>query len=345
MSYELRTTSSKFRILAFEVTKQCKFNCRHCRAYSPLSGKDELTTAQCKEILSSVAKYSKNCMIIFTGGEPLERGDIYELIEHAKNLRLIPVIASCGYPINKDSVKSLKEAGIKALSLSLDGATAEIHNSFRQTDGAFEAVCNAAKNARLSGLRFQINTTITKSNINQIGAIAEFSRDLGAYCFNPFILVPTGRGEEITAEILEPQTYEKLLKKLLELKEKSLMLIRVTCGPQFARLCKQKGLSIDTNGCMGGREFGFINSSGDVQICGFLDVPAGNLVSKNYDFAKIWTESEFLKKIRSREAFKGNCGMCKYMNVCGGCRARAYSLTGDYLAADPICNYHPLKNT
>jgi len=306
-------------------------------------------------------------MIILTGGEPMERGDIYDLIRYGRDLGLRMVMATCGYTITDESIAKLKETGLSALSISLDGASAKTHDKFRQTKGAFDSAIKAAKSAHRAGIRFQINTTITKSNLHQVPAIAKLAAELGAYCFNPFILVPTGRGREIASEVLEPAEYEKLLHDLLALKEKSTIELRITCGPQFARVCRQAKhalmpqkiinnqsdfakatpdkLSIinSVSGCMGGRGFGFISFRGDVQTCGFLDISAGNLVENGFNFAKIWVESPFLKEIRNLSAYRGNCGICEYVGACGGCRARAYAMTGDYLAADPVCNYKPRR--
>lgn len=334
----------KPRLIAFEVTRRCRFNCRHCRANAhSADDTEELTSEQCKKILVSVSHFCKP-IIILTGGEPSERSDIYELIGYGRDLGFTMVMATCGYPINEKSVGELKEAGVSAISISLDGASAQTHDTFRQTKGAFDLAVGAAKLIRGSGIRFQINTTITKSNVAEVPMIAELAQELGAYCFNPFILVPTGRGKEIAGQILEPERYEELLHNLLELKLKSPIAVRVTCGPQFAQVYRRanlEGPKAEVNGCMGGRGFGFISYRGDVQTCGFLDISAGNLVENGFDFAQIWSESEFFNEIRNVSAYRGNCGICKYVGICGGCRARAYALSGDYLATDPVCNYQP----
>jgi len=325
------------RLLAFEVTRRCQFNCRHCRADAGASVKEELTTEQCKKILAAVANFEK-CMVILTGGEPMERSDIYELIKYGRGLGLPMVLATCGYPVNNTSIAKLKQAGILAISFSLDGASAKSHDAFRQTDGAFDLAIAAAKLARRAAIRFQINTTITKTNTAEVFAIARLAERIGAYCFNPFILVPTGRAEKIADEILEPHEYEDLLHSLLGLKLQSKIEVRVTCGPQFARICSgQENLNV--NGCMGGRGFGFISYKGDVQTCGFLDISAGNLIENNFDFAGIWQQSKFLKQIRNLSDYKGKCRTCEYVSICGGCRARAYAASGDYLGDDPVCNY------
>jgi radical SAM protein with 4Fe4S-binding SPASM domain len=332
---------AKPRLIAFEVTRRCRYSCLHCRANAGATGEEELTTSQCKKIIKAIAKYSK-CILILTGGEPMERDDIYELIRYGRKIGLKPVLATCGYRIDEKTIVKLKKAGVSALSFSVDGANAETHDRFRDTKGAFDSTINAAKIARKGRVRFQINTTISRINIDEVIGIARLAKELGAYCFNPFILVPTGRGKEIEDAVLDPVEYEVLLNELLRIKLKSEIKVRVTCGPQFARVCRQaeaKGLTEDVAGCMGGRGFGFISYRGDVQTCGFLDVPAGNLIDNNFDFAKIWEKSEFLREIRSISNYKGNCGICEYVGICGGCRARAYATSGDYLGEDPVCNY------
>jgi radical SAM protein with 4Fe4S-binding SPASM domain len=191
-------------------------------------------------------------------------------------------------------------------------------------------------------VRFQINTTISKINAAEITGIVELAKRLGADCFNPFILVPTGRGEELSGAILDPVSYETLLNELLRLKLDSKIEVRVTCGPQFARVCRQEKverISGGVSGCIGGREFGFISYCGEVQACGFLNVPAGNLIENGYNFGRIWRESKVLQEMRDLSGYEGACGACEYVATCGGCRARAYAMSGNYLAADPICSY------
>jgi len=338
----------KPRLLALELTRRCRFNCRHCRADAERTApQDELTTEQWKKILTSVAAYEK-CVVIMTGGEPTERSDLAELVRHSRDLGLRAVMATCGYALDDASLATLKEAGVMALSFSLDGATAQTHDAFRRTPGAFETVIRAAEVTRRAGLRFQINTTITRTNLAEVPAIAKLASQLGAYCFNPFILVPTGRGDEIREEILEPSQYATLLGDLLALRSDSPIELRVTCGPQYARLYRETEAQeprVHISGCMGGRGFGFISHRGDIQTCGFLDISAGNLVENGYDFAAIWDQSPFLQEIRDVASYKGKCGNCAYAKVCGGCRARAYTMTGDYLAEDPVCWYEPKETT
>ncbi len=340
------TAVERPRIIAFEVTRKCRYSCKHCRAGAGISENEkELSTEQCEKILEAIAAYSR-CTIILTGGEPMERDDIYDIIRYGRKLKLKMVLATCGYPINEESIIKLKKAGITALSFSIDGSSAETHDTFRGVQGAFDTAIKATQIARKAGIAFQINTTVTKFNIDEAIAIAELVERLGAYCFNPFILVPTGRGAGIADAIMDPIDYEIFLNELLRIKHKAKIQVRVTCGPQFAMICKQaqaKKLTESAGGCIGGRGFGFISYLGDVQTCGFLDISAGNLVKKRYNFAGIWEKSKLLKDIRHPAQYTGRCRNCEYVGVCGGCRARAYLGTGDYLEADPICNYKPAE--
>ncbi len=273
----------------------------------------------------------------------MERNDIYEIVHHGQKLGLPMAMATCGYKINAESIARLKKLGVSTLSFSLDGATPEKHDLLRQTNGSFDTIIKAAGIARKAGMRFQINTTISKLNINEFAAIAELAQNLDADCFNPFVFVPTGRGKQISEAVLDPVEYELLLHKLMEIKKESKLKLRVTCSPQFDKLLLQEEVpkTGSANGCMGGREFGFISCRGDVQTCGFMEISAGNMVESGFDFAKIWLESELLNQIRNRDNYSGKCGVCEFLDVCGGCRARAYAMTGDYLATDPICNYQP----
>ncbi len=267
-----------------------------------------------------------------------------ELIDYTRSLGLRAVMATCGYLLDEASAARLKEAGLLAVSFSLDGASAETHDVFRQAQGAFAAVMQAIDIVKRVRIPFQINTTISKGNQHEVIAIARLTERLGATCFNPFILVPTGRGRDMTGEVLDPIAYEALLNELLRIKRKASVEVRVTCGPQFARVTAQSraeqrvGLA---SGCMGGREFGFISRRGDVQTCGFLDISAGNLVEQDYDFASIWEGAPLLKDIRDRKGYTGRCRGCQYVDMCGGCRARAYAACGDYLGDDPVCRMEP----
>ena len=328
----------KPKIVAFELTQRCPLNCRHCRASASADTPDILSTDQCKKILAALSNVDK-CIVILTGGEPMVRDDIYELIQYGASLGLRVVMATCGFRLDDTALARLKDASLLSLSFSLDGADAQTHDAFRQTPGAFNACLAAIEKTRNANLRFQINTTITKHNIDQLHEISSLAEKLGAACFNPFILVPVGRADHIRDALIPPDDYEKLLHDLADLKQKIKIDIRVTCGPQFARICRQKSLpnAEKVTGCLAATEFAFISAKGDVQTCGFLNISAGNLVQNNFDFADIWQNSPFLNDLRDLNNYRGACASCVYLNSCRGCRARAFASLDDYLAHDPIC--------
>ncbi len=344
------------RIIAWEVTKQCKLNCKHCRASA--SDRDfsgELTTEEAFKVLDNIAKFA-NPIIILTGGEPMMRKDIYELAKYGTGLGLRMVMAPCGLLMNKENTIKLIKSGIKRISLSIDGANKESHDSFRQVDGAFDSVINAAKMAKQAGLEFQINTTVTKLNYTELDKILELSIDLGAVSYHPFLLVPTGRGKDIAQFEIDPEEYENVLTWIYEKIKVISIQLKPTCAPHYYRIFRQKekqagknvtvethGLNAMTKGCLGGQSFAFISNTGIVQICGFLDIEAGNIKNESYDFKKIWNNSDLFKQIRDIDNYNGRCGYCEYRKVCSGCRARAFASTGNYLDEEPYCVYEPKR--
>ena len=305
----------KPRVVAFEVTRRCKMNCIHCRASADADFKDDLTTEQCKKIIKSVADYNR-CVLIFTGGEPFERNDIFELIDFAVFSRLAVSLATCGYNFDEIKAEKLKKSGVLTLSFSLDSDNADQHDNFRQTAGAFEKTLKAIDIAKKVGLKFQINTTVTKLNFKKLAELAKFAESLGAYCFNPFMLVPTGRGKDLSDIALSSKEYEKTLKAVAQLKANSNIEVRFTCAPRFAAVFKEMYPESNKKafGCLAASDFAFVSHKGDVQTCGFLKIPAGNLLQTG-DFGSIWEKSDFLNTIRQKK-FAGKCGSCNYLETC-----------------------------
>ena len=330
----------KPRIVAFEVTDRCVLKCRHCRAAATEAGVDPLDTDACKNILRGLADYNK-CIVIFTGGEPMMRDDLIELVAYCRAIGLRAVMATCGYHLTAETVSQLKDAGLLSISFSLDGKDAATHDAFRQVPGAFEMTLRAVERVRECGMRFQFNTTLTTLNAGQIDAIAQLAVDQGADCWNPFVLVPVGRGDEIRDLLLAPDAYEAVLEHLATLKSNLPIDFRLTCGPQFARVARQQKIpNADTvPGCLAATDFAFISHRGDVQTCGFLDISAGNLLENEFDFGRVWEGSDLLNSLRDHDNYKGACGACGYLPVCRGCRARAKAVSGDYLSTDPICQF------
>ena len=343
------------KLIAWEITRRCNMKCTHCRAGAcDIDYPGEFTTSQCYKLLDNIATLAKP-IIILTGGEPMMRDDIFQVASYGASLGMRMVMAPCGMLIDDDSVKKMIDSGISCISLSIDGANAQTHDTFRNTPGAFDSVIKAANTARAGGMAFQINTTITRHNLSELEDIMHLAEELGAITFNPFLLVPTGRGKELAEQELTPQQYEETLHWLASLPEDN-MSVRVTCAPHFQRIMRQtqpekmKGMShggmppssgVHGAGCMGGKSFAFISHTGTVQICGFLDTPAGELKENDLDFVDIWRNSQFLNEIRDVDCYNGKCGICEYRKVCGGCRARVYAADGDYMGSEPFCLYHP----
>ncbi len=331
----------KPRVVAFEVTRRCKLNCLHCRASAQSDFQNDLSTDQCKKIIKAIADYNR-CVLIFTGGEPFERDDIFDLIDYAIFCTLPVSLATCGYDFDDKKAQLLKQKGVMTLSFSLDSDNASEHDDFRQTRGAFEKTLSAIEIAKNAGLKFQINTTVTKLNFEKLPQLAALSEKLGAYCFNPFMLVPAGRAQALSDIALTSAEYEKVLKTVADLKAKNEIEVRFTCAPRFATVFKNLYPQSKKKafGCLAASDFVFISHTGDVQTCGFLKISAGNILQSG-NFGFIWEKSKFLNAIRQKK-FNEKCGTCNYVNICGGCRARAFAKTGDYLASDSLCSY---KNT
>lgn len=333
------------RLIAWEVTRSCMLACKHCRASAhtePYEG--ELSTDECFRLLDNIVSFAKP-IIVLTGGEPMLRPDIYEIASYATKAGLRTVLATCGALLDDASAGKMIASGIDHISISLDGATAASHDAFRGVEGAFDRSVKGIQAAKRAGLKFQINTTVTTDNLDELSDILELAVKLGATVFNPFLLVPTGRGKELLNHEISPQQYEETLRWLSGLEDGGDIAIRVTCAPHYQRVVRQlgvfKGGPHAAKGCMGGQSFAFISHRGIVQICGFLDLPAGDLRAEGLDFQKIWNTSELFLQIRDLHGYHGRCGYCEFVRVCGGCRARAYALTGDYLDEEPFCLYQP----
>ena len=331
------------RLIAWEVTRSCLLSCKHCRAAATGTAYEgELSTGECYKLLDSIASFSRP-IIILTGGEPMIRPDIYEIAAYGDNLGLPMVMAPCGILIDDETAAKIVQSGIRRISISLDGATAESHDAFRGVAGAFEGTLAGLEAAKRAGLDFQINTTVSRYNLAELPAIRELAIKLGAKVFNPFFLVPTGRGKEMADQEISPEEYEQSLRWLAERQNSGEIMQRVTCAPHYQRILRQMQVrgTYPAKGCMGGQSFAFISHRGKVQICGFLELECGDLRRENLDFRKIWEISEVFRRLRDSDSYHGRCGYCEFGKVCGGCRARAYAVTGDYLAEEPYCLHQP----
>jgi len=348
---------SKFpelRLLAWEVTRRCNLSCLHCRA-SAESGPypDELSTEEGFHLLEQIREVGRP-VVILTGGEPLLRPDIFELAWYGHSLGLRMVMAVNGTLLDIKKARKLKASGIQRISISMDGATAESHDIFRQVKGAYSGIIKGIEAARAAELEFQINTTITRHNLHDLARIQEKVIEFGAAAHHLFMLVPTGRGRALTDQSISAEEYEKTLTWLVKQKDKIPLSIKATCAPHYYRILretarkegkeinfKSHGLDAVTRGCLGGVGFCFISHIGQVQPCGYLEADSGNI--RKQTFPEIWESSPVFLALRDQTRYLGKCGQCEYFMVCGGCRARAFEATGNFLREEPLCTYQPKR--
>jgi heme b synthase len=352
-----RIESSKvpeLRMIAWELTGACNLKCLHCRASAvdhPLP--NEFSTKKAFDLVNQIASFSKPT-IILTGGEPLLRKDIFDIASYIKEKGLSPVMGTNGTMITREVAQKMRDSGIKRVAVSLESSTPPLHDAFRNVPGAFDATLEGIKNLREVGVPFQIAPTITSRNVHDINNIVDLAVELGAVAVHIFLLVPTGRGKELEPEELIPEEYERVLNWFYEKRKEVPIHLRATCAPHFYRIFRQRaakekiaitpqthGLEAMTRGCLGGISFCFIGHLGQVQPCGYLEINCGNV--REEPFEKIWRESKCFNDLRDYSKLKGKCGVCEFRNVCGGCRARAYARTGDYLEEEPYCIYEPRK--
>jgi AdoMet-dependent heme synthase len=312
----------------------------------------ELDTTVSLRLLDQIAA-TGNPIVILTGGEPLLRSDIFEIAAHGTRKGLRMVMAPNGTLITDTVAQKMADSGIQRISVSIDGATRQRHDGFRGVDGAFAGALRGIEAAKKAGIEFQINTTISKINHDQIPDILKLAESLGAVALHIFLLVPTGRGKYIIDQEISAEEYEQTLNWFYDQKNKTPLQLKATCAPHYYRILRQRakedgqtltfqshGLDAVTRGCLGGTGFCFISHTGIVQPCGFLDLNCGDVTRES--FADIWKNSQIFKNLRDFKQLKGKCGICEFKAVCGGCRARAYEATGDYLAEEPLCSYQPI---
>ena len=351
----------RLQLVAWELTRNCNLFCAHCRGSADneqYSG--ELSTEECFQLIDQILEVG-NPILILTGGEPLARLDILSIAQYAVTKGLRVVMGSNGTLITEEIATNLKAVPISRIGISLDFPVAKLQDDFRGQEGAFTAAVVGLANARRAGIEIQINSTITRLNVAYLDELLSLALKMGAVAFHPFMLVPTGRGKGLESVELPPEQYEQTLNwiydKQLELGDR--MFFKPTDVPHYLRVVKQRqkenqgipvtkksGLATGHNpantisrGCLAGVGFCFISHQGKVKGCGYLDVEAGDIRKEN--FSQIWSESPLFCGLRDLSTLKGKCGVCEYKRICGGCRARAYETTGDYLEAEPYCIYQP----
>jgi len=343
--------------IAWEITRRCNLKCIHCRSSSEIEvkGHPDFSTQEAFRIIDDIISYAKP-VIVLSGGEPLLRKDVFEVARYGTEKGLRMCLATNGTLVNDKICEKIKNSGIKIVSLSLDGSEETVHDNFRNQKGAFAGTINAAQLFQKHGIEFIINSSFTKRNQEDIPRIYKLAKELGATAWYMFMIVPTGRGEEIMNELISKEDYEEVLEWHYQMeKGEKEMLVRPTCAPHYYRIVLQKSKEEGTKferrtlkfstggakGCIAGQLIALIDVDGDVLPCSYFPKSAGNI--KVQSFKDIWENSELFKELRDFKKYKGKCGSCEYVSVCGGCRARAYSVYGDYLEEEPFCGYIPRK--
>ena len=326
-------------IVSWMTTNRCNLKCSHCYQDAGEAKEAELSTEEGKKLIDEIARAGFKIMI-FSGGEPLTRPDIFELVAYAASKGLRPVFGTNGMLITREVAQKLKDCGAMAMGISLDSLNEEKHNQFRGHPQAFAKTIEGMKNCREVGLPFQIHTTIMDWNKEEVLDVIDFAAEIGAMAEYLFFLVPVGRGIMIEKTAVEAQQYEDLLHRIMEKQKTSPIPIKPTCAPQFTRVARQVGVELDkrfTRGCLAGLTYCIISPVGKVRPCAYMVEDAGDVRKTPFD--EIWKSSPVFETLRT-QAYKGTCGKCGFKNVCGGCRARsAYYHDGDVMAEDSYCVY------
>jgi len=344
-------------LVVWDITTTCNLHCKHCYANAGTALTTELTTDEVKQAIDKLDRAAVP-IIAFSGGEPLVRKDIFELVSYAIEKGIFVAIATNGTLITKEKAREMKQAGIQFAQISLDGATATTHDAFRGTNGVFERTIQGIQNCVHEGLFVNVATTATKDNYTEIPRIITLCEQLNVNWFMIYNFIPTGRGEFIVQNDLTPYERERLLKELWKKLKNGSTVNVLSTAPQFARVALEAEIANDQKiipthfanpslggqllnlaefigGCGCGRFYCAIRADGNIEPCVFFPLKIGNI--KEDDFKELWTKNPILAELRNKDALEGNCGHCDYRYYCGGCRARAYGYTGNYLAPDPGC--------
>ncbi len=327
-------------VVIWEMTRACRLACEHCRAISRRSpDPTELSADESLELIDHIAQAEPQ-LLIFTGGDPCRRKDLIDLITYAsaKGLRvgLSPGATPDFLVLDIDR---LREAGVSRVSLSLDGATEESHNSFRGVTKAWRWTMQAVEKLNAAGLPFQIHSTITSKTLGEFDALAKMVESLNPAGWTIFMVVPTGRAD--MAMLPQPAEVEQLFSKLVEISRRVPFAIRTTEGQHYRRVLAQNGTATgelpaavnDAKGLL------FISHTGEIYPSGFLPLSEGNV--RNQNLLCTYRNAPLFQRLRDPQFLKGKCGRCSYNRLCGGSRARAYAVTGDPFAEEPLCIYQP----
>ncbi len=351
-------TADRPLVLIWELTQACHLACEHCRAEAvPGRHPDELTTAEGKQLLDRAAEFGDGQLVVLSGGDPLVRDDVEELVAYGTDLGLRMTITPSGTrSLTTDRIEALADAGIRRMAVSLDGATPESHDSFRGEPGSFDETVRAAREAKAAGIPIQINTTVCADTVDELPAIRERLEELGVVMWSVFFLVPVGRGRIL--DPVSPERAESVMAWLDDVRREVPFAIKTTEAPMYRRVVAQRAAAEATErgpddesdasprggggrrgGIVAGDGFCFVSHTGEVFPSGFLPESAGNV--RETPVTTIYRESELFRSLRDRDRLSGKCGACEFRALCGGSRSRAYATTGDPLASDPLCPYVP----
>lgn len=336
-------------LVFWEITRACALACRHCRAEAQSHRHpDELDTGEALALVDQLARLAPP-MLILTGGDPLMRPDVLTIGRRATEAGIrVGLSPAATARLTRFDFTKIRDAGIQRISLSLDGATAETHDRFRGLTGTFQRTLRAVELAHQAGLSIQINTTLTRSNLDEFPAFRDLMFELKPAMWSVFLLVPTGRAQ--ADEVPDPADLERIFGEMAELVGKAPFAIKTTEGHHFRRVLAQRGLGGDKGrqgmrsplGIRDGRGVMFISHTGVVSPSGFLPMDCGNV--RQRDPGDIYRNHPLFASLRDSDALGGKCGRCEFRRLCGGSRARAYGLTGDPFAADPACAYQPRES-
>jgi radical SAM protein len=350
-------TSWRPFVLVWECTQACELACKHCRADAQAQRHpDELTTAEAKALLADARRFGEGQIVVLSGGDPLVRDDLAELVEYGSDLGLRMTLTPSGTSsLTDDRVDALARAGLRRMALSVDGASPSAHDEFRQESGSFEETVRAARTAREDGLPLQINTTVCQETVDELPAIRDLVADLGAVLWSVFFLVPVGRGRVL--EPIDPERAERVMQWLCDVSETAPFGVKTTEAPHYRRVALQSGDESGgtsqegggpggpsdrigrRGGITAGDGFAFVSHVGEVYPSGFLPQSAGNV--REESVVDVYRNAPTFQALRDPDALGGKCGACEFRNVCGGSRSRAFAYTGDPLASDPLCAYRP----
>ncbi|WP_267643788.1 TIGR04053 family radical SAM/SPASM domain-containing protein [Haloarchaeobius amylolyticus] len=339
-------------VLVWEVTQACELACEHCRADAkPQRHPDELTTAEGKTLLDDASRFGDGQLVVLSGGDPLARDDLVDLVRYGSEQGLRMTLTPSGTSsLTPEKIQALADAGLKRMALSIDGGSAAAHDAFRGEQGSFAETVEAARAAREAGLPLQVNTTVCADTVDELPAIRDLVADLGAVLWSVFFLVPVGRGALL--DPVSPDRAEAVMRWLHEVSETADFGVKTTEAPHYRRVAIQQSAGEDDGtarpsadaigrraGIKAGDGFAFVSHVGEVYPSGFLPQSAGNV--REDDLVDVYRNADLFRRLRDPDELGGKCGACPFRGVCGGSRSRAAAVTGDPLAADPLCSYVP----